>query len=231
MNKIAVTSHSRILQIYIRDEADQSVAAEIFKEHEYRIAEKVIREATEPLIDIGAHSGLFALYARSINPIVKIVAVEPEPRNLELLRKHILENDIKNIEVIDEAIAGQTGRRKLLISSDSHNHKLLSAAEKSSENTIMVSALALADLLKKCIISSVALIKMDIEGGEHEIFETISPEDLGKVGAWILEYHNYDQNSHKTIETKLRENGYSVQIFPSRFDKKMGFIFALNKRS
>jgi hypothetical protein len=28
----------------------------------------------------------------------------------------------------------------------------------------------------------------------------------------------------------LREHGFSVQVFPSRFDKKLGFIFALNKR-
>jgi hypothetical protein len=45
-----------------------------------------------------------------------------------------------------------------------------------------------------------------------------------------MEYHNYSGLNYKSIEIQLRENGFGVQIFPSKFDKKMGFIFAKNKR-
>lgn len=226
MNKIAVTSFSRIYQIYIRDEADESVFAEIFKEHEYRIADELIKNSKNPIVDAGAHSGLFSLYARSINPEVKIIAIEPEDKNLEYLRKHIYENQISNIEIIEEALASKSGRRHLQISSDSHNHKLLSLDAKTSEKEKQVNAISLSDLLKKCIIKDVGLLKMDIEGGEHEFFESLTGEELKHIEGIIIEYHvHYEQ-----IEHKLRENGFGVQVFPSRFDKKMGFLFALNKR-
>jgi hypothetical protein len=32
------------------------------------------------------------------------------------------------------------------------------------------------------------------------------------------------------IEKKLRENGFGVEIFPSQFDKTMGFLWAKNKK-
>ena len=44
----------------------------------------------------------------------------------------------------------------------------------------------------------------------------------------ILEYHK--GNEYKVLAEKLRENGFGVQVFPSHFDKTMGFIWANNKR-
>lgn len=230
MNKIATTSFGRIYQIYIRDEADESVYAEIFREGEYRSVKEVIKGATNPIIDIGAHSGLFTLYARSINPTIKIIAVEPEEKNLEFLRKHIFENDIQNVEIIEEAVSGKTGKRRLELSSDSHNHKLAPENEKNSENSVTIRSISLSDLLQKCIINDVGLVKMDVEGAEHEIFDNIDVETLGKIEAFIIEYHENESEGRKKIESKLRENGFGVQVFPSRFDKTMGFLFALNKR-
>lgn len=226
MNKIAVTSHSRIYQLFIRDEADASVAAEIFKEKEYRVADELIKNAKFPILDIGAHTGMFSLYARSLNPEVRIVAVEPEKRNLVYLRDHVIKNDIKNIEIIEGALAGESEKRTLDISVDSHNHKLAILGQKSKNNNVVVDALSLSDLRKKCIINDISLIKLDIEGGEHEVFESLEKEELERLHCIIMEYHDY----HGDIEMKLRENGFGVRIFPSRFDKKMGFLFALNKR-
>lgn len=230
MNKIIVTSHSRMYQLYLRDEADASVAAEIFKEREYRVAEEMMKTAVDPILDVGAHSGMFTMYARSINPTVRIIDVEPEPNNVELLRRHILENRVQNIEVIEAALSGDSGRRKLLVSEDSHNHRLLPADDKGvSPNALTVEALSLPDLLKKCIISAIGLLKMDIEGSEFEVFSALTADDLSKIKAVLLEYHNTILPQQE-IEEKLRENGFSVQRFPSRFEKTMGFIFALNKR-
>jgi hypothetical protein len=45
----------------------------------------------------------------------------------------------------------------------------------------------------------------------------------------ILEYHEGREKSIE-IEQQLRENGFSVQVFPSKFDKTMGFMYGRNKR-
>lgn len=76
---------------------------------------------------------------------------------------------------------------------------------------------------------------MDIEGGEYELFDGMSDADFAMVNFVILEYHTssklLSRLSHKQIEDKLRAAGFGAQVFPSHFDKTMGFIWANNKRA
>ena len=217
--------------VYVRDEADESVIAEIFKLREYRAAELIIKEAVSPIIDVGAHSGLFTLYARALNATVPLIAIEPEPNNLVLLKKHLAENRISGVTVIEGALAGTTGKRKLIVSPDSHNHHLLEKGENSIKEMVVVPGYDFAAVVKKLASKQISLIKMDIEGGEYEVLESFSPEHFKMVGASIMEYHTFRGHHYQEIEMRLRENGFGVQIFPSKFDRQMGFIFATNKRT
>lgn len=216
----------------MRDEADESVVAEIFTHREYRAAESIIAKAHTAILDVGAHSGLFTLYARSLNSTVPIVALEPEKNNLEQLVNHLQLNNIAGIQVFKMALAAETGERSLIISQDSHNHALQTLVDDLpiDQDVERVAAISLEDLLNKCQLSYVDLIKMDIEGGEYEVFESLQLETWDKIGALIMEYHNYHNRNYKEIEQRLRANGFGVQIFLSQFDKKMGFLLATNKR-
>lgn len=232
MQQKTVSLNGNLWQVLLRDEADKSVFAEIFKLREYRAAEEVIREATDPIIDIGAHSGLFTLYARALNASVPIIAIEPEPKNLSFLAKHLLKNKITGVEIVPGAVSNKNGKQKLVVSLDSHDHHLLDTGDEAEEQeTITVTTMTLSDLMKKRKLKRVSLIKMDIEGGEYAIFESLKTDDFVKIGAIIMEYHNYSGRHYSEIETKLREHGFGVQVFPSKFDTRMGFIFAKNKRS
>ncbi len=223
------------LTITLPDQAGESVLAEIFKEREYKVAETVIAEASETILDIGAHVGMFSIYARLLNPSVQIYALEPEESNFKLLQENIKENNLKKIQPLKIALSGRTEKTTLLISQDSHNHHLQSSPELKSEKneneiTQSVQTYSLRDFLDKEKIRFVSLLKMDIEGGEYDVFSACMPADFTRIGAVIMEYHNYGGMHYKEIETQLRENGFGVQIFPSKFDKSMGFIFAKNKR-
>lgn len=231
MNLIKVNSNGKMFNLHIRDDADASVAAEIFKIKEYRIVEDIIKSATSVIIDAGAHAGFFSLYVRSLNSNVKILAIEPEPDNIKLLHRHLEENQVDNVEIIEAGLSAKTGNRLLRLSKDSHNHRLTSLSKKDPNvKAISVYTYSLSDLFKKCIIKDVSLLKMDIEGEEFEIFESLSDEYLQRIQAVILEYHTKGGKNLKEIEERLRENRFGVQIFPSRFDKSMGFIFAKSKR-
>lgn len=229
MNQITIKLNNKQYSVYVRDEADASVIAEIFKIKEYRIAENIIKNLTDPIIDVGAHAGFFSVYSHSLNPGVRIIAVEPEKANLQILRRHLEENNLSKIETVDAALAGQTGERQLFLSKDSHNHYLLGKNEASAYSK-MVFALSLPDLLKKCKISRIGLLKLDIEGGEYELFDSLTPSEFRIINSIIMEYHNNSENNYKIIEEKLRQNGFGVQIYPSKFDKSMGFLFGINKR-
>ncbi|EKD42867.1 MAG: methyltransferase FkbM family [uncultured bacterium] len=217
------------------DLAAQSVWTEIYKEREYEAAEQVIRDAVEPVIDVGAHIGLFDLYVRSLNTNVPIFALEPEIDNFALLNKNIEDNNLKKIKCFPVALGGRSGETRLMVSVDSHNHRLLDVPsdEVMTEKepiTQVVKIISLRDFLDQHKIKMVSLLKMDIEGGEYDVFSACMPNDFARLGTVILEYHNYAGFNYKELENQFRINGFGVQIFPSKFDKKMGFIFARNKR-
>ncbi len=225
---IKLNNHS--WDVTLRDDADESIANEIFKFREYRIVEPFIAKADHAILDIGAHSGLFSLYVRSFNASAPIIAFEPEPKNFALLTKHIEVNQLKNITPVKKAIARESGKRKLVIMPDNLNHFL--SPDKnlfSKKETVAVEARSLIDALSDHSIAQASLVKMDIEGGEYDIIEDLTPELASKVEAFLLEYHDA-KGDHKRLEEQFRQHGFSVQTFPSHFEKSMGFIFARNKR-
>lgn len=223
--------NNQLLTIHIRDEVDQSIAAEIFKLHDYRRAESTIKETLAAIIDGGAHSGMFTMYARRLNPTAPIIAIEPEANNLELLQKHLAENKITGVQVVAGALAREYGKRKLIVTLNSHNHRLLLPAENTDRKSVIVQGYSLKKIIKLCPNEQVGLMKLDIEGGEYEVFEGATDEDFARIKTIIMEYHERDGQKHQAIEIRLREQGFSVQTFPSKFDKSMGFLWAINKRA
>lgn len=223
----------RKFRISLRSDADESVVAEIFKWREYEGAEGIIRETRFPVLDVGAHIGIFSLYASALNPKVKVYALEPEKDNFSLLLRNISQNRLDNVRAVKAALAGKTGPRQLAVAADSINHHLApegggsASAEAAREK---VSAFSFADFLRDEHLDAIGLMKMDIEGGEYEVFENMAPEDFRRIRALVLEYHEYGGRSRQELEKLLRGQGFSVEIFPSRFENGLGFMVARNKR-
>ncbi len=226
MESISLKFARSQFKLFLRDEVDVSVMREIFKSREYRVVEEIIKIAQQPIVDVGAHVGFFCLYCRAFNKKVPIFAIEPAPDNLACLRDHLQANKIKGIQVVAGALAGKTGKGNLVIASDSHNHCL---ANDNDEGAV-IKTYSLSDFCQRNKIKNISLLKMDIEGGEFDVFERLRADDFLLFKNVILEYHNSRGNNYKEIEIELRENGFGVQVFPSKFDKTMGFIFASNKR-
>ncbi|OGH84204.1 MAG: hypothetical protein A2261_03590 [Candidatus Magasanikbacteria bacterium RIFOXYA2_FULL_44_8] len=223
--------HNQDIQVSPRDEADVSVVREIFKLREYKATEAVIVGAVDPIVDVGAHAGLFTLYCRALNKRVKIFAIEPEAKNITALGAHLATNHVSDVKVAVGALSGKTGEMLLKISEDSHNHRILPDGVVSDPSDMAkITTWTLRDFCAKNKIKNISLLKMDIEGAEFEVFASLAPEDYLLFKNVILEYHDNRQRNHHLIESLLRENGFGVQKFPSKFDKTMGFIFANNKR-
>jgi len=218
-------------QVAIRDNVDESVMAEIFKWREYRCVDEIVKRA-KIIVDVGAHIGLFSLYCRVLNQKTKIFALEPEPENYKILKQNIKQNKIAGVVLSQMALAGKSGSRELIIAEDNHNHYLSPLDKESTdEEVILIKAASLNDYCRLNKIEKIDLLKMDIEGGEYEVVAAWNPDDFSLVSSLVLEYHSQETNQYKTIEKTLRENGFSVEIFPSRFDKTMGFLLARNKRN
>lgn len=243
-----VTLNNRQLQIPINNEGDLSVFREIFLDRDYQNLAEIIKNADLPILDIGGHIGLFSLYAHCLNPQVPIYVFEPDEANFKALKQNLQLNHIKNVFPKNIAVAGESGMRELYISPDSHNHSFFAGAHDSGEEssslslgkTRKVQVLSLSDIFtsnkSKFSIENYSLIKLDCEGAEFEILNSLTSDQLSICPAYYIEYHEFTLARHERSEVPaliatdlvkvLQRAGFKTQLQKSRYDSRMGFIFA-----
>lgn len=211
------------LKLDLKSEADESVFYEIFTQCEYNVLDEIIKKANAPIIDIGAHIGLFSLYANILNPNVQIFAYEPEEENFKTLKEHLKLNDTKNINIKNLAVTAQEGTVMLCISPDSHNHSIIQI--ENGLKTVKVPSTTLKKIVEK--VGHISLIKMDCEGAEFEILESTPNEILKEIDNIYIEYHTYSEEMNpKRLRNALDKAGFRTSEYTSRYDARFGFILA-----
>ena len=75
---------------------------------ETHIMKKELRKG-DICLEAGANIGYYAFLEAKV-PSTKIYAFEPDPRNINLLKKGIKVNKLRNIEVIPKALSDKTGK-------------------------------------------------------------------------------------------------------------------------
>lgn len=221
----------RVFKFNLKSDADKSVFSEIFLDRDYAVVDEIIRGAQNCVIDIGAHIGLFSMYVRGLNDGVKIFAYEPAPENFSEMKKHFKENDVEGVFAKNVAVGGVNGEMELFLSEDSHNHSLLNFFGDAYFKKIKVPTVNMEKIFEKDLgrngVGFCDLVKMDCEGAEFEILEAMRGELFKKIGAFYIEYHEYsDGKNHFGLEEILVRNGFRVRSVKSRYDNKLGFIFA-----
>ena len=206
------------IKISIRSDADKSVFNEIFIEREYRILESIIKKATNQIIDIGGHTGMFAIYARTLNPNVPITIYEPGNENFTTLKQNLKQNHTKNITTKNLAVSDKQGQATLYLSEDSHNHSLTKKTNKTQ--------ITQTTTLDRIIKTKTDLVKIDAEGSEFQIIESATPETLKLIKTLYIEYH---ENDPAPLIQKLQKSGFTTQKTSSHYDSSMGFILAIQR--
>jgi len=206
-----------------------SVIDEFFVDRMYRSVEYLISNIKYPIIDIGAHIGVFSLYASVLCPKSNVLALEPEPSNFQLLKENLRLNKIKNVTPIKSAlIACKESKTELYLSTNTHNHSTNKPINQST--SITVPATNLEKIIKQHKLSKIGILKMDIEGAEFQIISNIQYPIFDLIQNMVIEYHETEKNKRADLENTIRSHGFSVEHFPNHFDKKLGLLIARNKR-
>jgi FkbM family methyltransferase len=132
-----------------------------YEEHVRQAVRDHLREG-EVCVDVGANIGAIAFLAATIvGPAGRVVAVEPNPDNLQLLYRGIALNGFQNVEVFPFAASD---RRAVvsLTGGTSNTHLVPSIAP--DERGVFAQTVALDDVLGG--LSRLDFVKMDIEGHE-----------------------------------------------------------------
>jgi FkbM family methyltransferase len=119
------------------------------------------------VIDVGANIGVYTLEsAAAVGPAGRVISIEPAPSNARALERNIKLNQMTNVVLIEAAAGDETGWATLSLPSRG-NAGMLSLAPLCGEKSYTVEVRLIDDVLEEKGITSVDLIKIDIEGSEY----------------------------------------------------------------
>jgi len=168
------------------------------------------------VVDIGANIGYYVLIeAKLVGDKGKVYAIEPDPSNIELLRKNIEINGLSNVEVFQLAIGDTNEFHSMYLSTHRNKPTLRDVAgtvkEKFVTGKIDVKVTTLDDFLENKPYPSV--IRMDVEGYEYEIIRGMKNILQRKLPLTLsIEFHFHllkRQQSVEILET-LKSAGFRI---------------------
>ena len=193
--------------------SDIQVYGQVFVKKEYEaLVEKILahRKSSDIrfIIDAGANVGFTSLYLQQTFPGAFFLALEPDEKNLEQLKKNFKLNDLNNTELHLSGL--WSSDVWLQINRDADEGKEWSYYVTASAKPTNLKGISLSTLLDKTEFSLIDILKIDIEGGEKELFskeETISPV-LKKTRFIAMEIHDHLADRQHILSI-LEKNNFS----------------------
>jgi FkbM family methyltransferase len=139
------------------------------------------------MVDCGAHIGCASLFFALRYPGARIVAIEPDKNNFEMLSANLERLD--NIVRVNAAVWDTSARVR--IANPGTNPTGLYVQEPGEIQGVDVSALTVPEIMEMAGTDHIDILKIDVEGAERRLFS--SPDChkwLSKVSVLIVELHD-----------------------------------------
>ena len=149
-------------------ESSTHIFSEIFIGECYPINKSTKQEKV--IVDIGSNIGFFTIYALIKNPNSQILAVEANPKNFEILKNNIYENNLSdNVKVFNCVVTSKPGLQPFYLSSNSGWSSIYNERGAKNGKIIHVDSTSLSMLFENNKLNVIDLLKIDIEGAEYDI--------------------------------------------------------------
>ncbi|MEJ7638766.1 MAG: FkbM family methyltransferase [Singulisphaera sp.] len=134
------------------------------------------------VLDVGANVGFFAtLFSRWVGDDGRVLAVEPEPENVALLRRNLIDNGCRNATVCECAVGATRGVAHFSLDESTGSTGHLGISPTAGESAVGTGKVQVIPTDVETIDDLVAahavtpnVMKMDIEGGEARALEGAS---------------------------------------------------------
>lgn len=197
--------------------SDLQVFYQLFSEREY---DNPIDFTPKVIIDAGANIGLTSIFYANKYPNAKIIAIEPDSENFE-----VLEHNTKNYPQIALLQNGLWYKDVFLNISDKFKGgkwaMVVEEASEKSENSI--NAISIDTILKQFNINKIDILKMDIESAEKEVLSYNYQNWLPKTKMLIVELHDrmkpgcskafFDAINSSLEDFTIKSNGENFIIY------------------
>jgi len=163
------------------------------------------------IVDLGSNIGLTLRLWWQHYPDARILAVEPDPDNMRVLRLNVPESGCDQVILEQACVLGHVRPIQLQDGAGGEwAYSVKDVVSDSSDAPGMVEAFTMPELLQRhCPDAMIDLLKCDIEGAEAELFRNCGSW-LGKVRFAQVELHG--SYRLKDFERDVRESCIPIEI-------------------
>ena len=155
----------------------------VAREYEYGVARE-----PEVIVDAGANIGLASVFFAIKHPHAKIIAIEPEASNFELLRRNCM--PYSQITPVCAALWDDDVDVRLVDPGNGKWGFMAESSENATQTCQMVRGMTMRSLMAQEQLDCIDILKVDIEGSEREVFGG-RPDWVDRIGALIIETHDW----------------------------------------
>ena len=142
----------------------------VYEKFEIELMSKICSTG-KVVVDIGAHVGLYtAIAGLGVGPSGRVFALEPDPVSFNYLQQTVKANKLANIQLVQAAASNKNDRSQLFASSTNRGDTRM-YNNNNADCVIQVETLKLDDYFDTQKISTIDIIKMDIQGFEGHAIE------------------------------------------------------------
>lgn len=167
------------------------------------------------IVDVGAHIGVSTLYFAKHFPTAQIVAVEPNPLVLPVLKQNLWDNQLESrVEVVSVAVALDAGQTELFHQPNLNDWQINANLSPTAwqgdrlHSSSPVQTITLASLLDQ----PTDLLKIDIEGTEVAVLAR-SKKQLINVNQAFIEFHPKADNTLAELLKVLDDQGFIYTLW------------------
>ena len=180
---------------------DLRVLEQVFSRQEYALPKSI---TPRTIIDAGANIGCATIFFASHYPGVHIIAIEPEASNFEVLQSNCA--GLSNVVPIQAAVWSHPATLTFV---DPYCGSWAFAMKERVEDGTPVRGITISQLVEEFSLDRIDVLKMDIEGGEKEIFSASDLSWLDKVGMLAIELHDFSRpGCAKAFYSALRDRRF-----------------------
>jgi FkbM family methyltransferase len=167
--------------------SDISVFKQIFVEDEY----SPLRPSVDIrlILDCGANVGYSSCYFLSRFPAARVIAIEPDPRNFEVIERNLRPYGDR-VQLVRGGIWSRKAKLKVCTGEFGDGREWATIVRECKDGEEPdVEAVDIGTLLDESGLDRIDILKIDIEGSEREVFSRDYETWLDKVHTFIIELH------------------------------------------
>lgn len=198
------------------DSSEFHMALGTYEENELEYVVSHLRPG-DTFLDVGAHVGYFTLpAAKAVGSGGQVIAFEPSPASVRLIRENAELNGFGWITVVEAAASDHDGPELLFRSPKSPMwNRLVRFPVRAGMDTISISAKTIDATLAECGWPSVAGLKVDVEGAELDVLRgSASCLERNPHAFVIVEMQGRARlEGSLAVLHLLEDRGYSFRLF------------------